>query len=75
MAKKKEVITERKTPTKEGEAMDSAFKKAVRRASRRALASGDPVLTEKDGWLVYVNSKGVVTKKVRRLVVPIRRVN
>lgn len=67
MTKRKDVITERKTPTKEGEAMNTAFKKAVRRASKEAFALRGTVLTEKDGWLVYINAKGEVTKKVRKL--------
>ena len=73
MAKKANIVTRVEKLSKEGEAMDEAFRKATKKASKKAFSLRKTVLTEKAGWLVYINSKGVVIRKVRKLELPQRR--
>lgn len=67
MSAKKTTIITRKKPSAEGEAMDKAFKTAMRRAERQAFTVRKTIMVERDGWLVMVNKEGKVVKKVKKL--------
>ena len=67
MASKRTRITTTRKISKEGEQMDEALKKATKLAVKKAFSLRGTILVEKDGWLVYVNAKGEVKRKVRRL--------
>ncbi len=47
--------------------MDAALKKAARKAVKEAFRLRDAILVERDGWLMYVDAKGVKRRKVRRI--------
>ncbi|MBK9513415.1 MAG: hypothetical protein IPO05_07235 [Flavobacteriales bacterium] len=63
---KKAIIT-RKKLSAEGEAMDKAFKTAMKRAERQAFTIRKTIMIERNGWLVMVNKEGKVVKKVKKL--------
>lgn len=67
MANKREQITQKRVISKEGQVMDKALKTAAKRAVKQAFSLRETILVEKDGWLVYVNAKGEVKRKVRRV--------
>lgn len=53
--------------SKEGEAMNKAFKVATRLAAKKAFAVRKTILVEQDGWLVRVRKDGRVWRKVKKL--------
>ena len=65
-AKPKKIAT-RSKPTREGEAMNAAFKKATARARLGAFEVRKTIMIEKDGWLVMVNKAGRVVRRVKRI--------
>ena len=67
MLSKKAVVKTRPKFSAEGEAMNTAFKKATKRAAREAFTVRKTIMIEKDGWLVMVNKDGKVVRKVKRL--------
>ncbi len=63
----KQSITVKRGLSEEGRAMDAALKKAARKAVKEAFRLRDAILVERDGWLMYVDAKGVMRRKVRRI--------
>lgn len=47
--------------------MNAALKKATRKATKEAFSLRKTLLVEKDGWLVYVNAKGQIRKRLRKV--------
>ncbi len=47
--------------------MNAAFKKATRKAAKRAFSVRRSIMIEKGGWLVMVNKDGKVVKRVKKL--------
>ena len=47
--------------------LEAASKAATRKANKRAFKHVDELLVVKDGWLVRINAKGTVVKRVKQL--------
>lgn len=67
MASNQKRIKTREEFSPEGKAMNSAFKKATKKASKEAFSIRSTILVEKDGWLVRINKAGKVVKKIKQL--------
>lgn len=60
-------ISKRKGPTKEGAAMDKAFKQATAKAREEAFKVRKTILTERDGWLVLIKKDGTIWRRVKQV--------